>query len=93
MAVIVEDWLWGKNFGRKVDDAYGWWRQKGGEGFSHGPELYPAEQSSEEMYSPDIENIERLLDWLEEIWLDERVQETIDEDSLMRIIESLKELL
>ena len=92
MAVIVEDWLW-----EKVLDE-GWMMRMGGggmggEGFSPGPELYPAEHSSEEMYSLDIENIERLLDWLEEIWLDERVQETIDEDSLMRMIESLKELL
>ena len=96
VAVIVEDWLW-----EKVLDE-GWMMRMGGggmggEGFSPGAELYPAEftaeQSSEEMYSPDIENIERLLEWLEDIWLDESVQETIDEDNFKRMIESLKKLL
>ena len=37
--------------------------------------------------------LEEMLEWLEKVWLDEEVQKLIDEDMLLKFIESLKEEL
>lgn len=47
----------------------------------------PAEQPAE----TEPVDIEQLLKWLDELWLDEEVREAIDADTWLRFIESLKD--
>jgi len=50
----------------------------------------PAEVEQQQPVQAEPLDIEEILNWLEEIWLDPEVQEAIDEAEWLKFIESLK---
>jgi hypothetical protein len=92
LARFCEDWLWQAGWTKNFTCGAG---QDMSQTMAAGFAL--TETSSQSIFAEQqIEKaeplkIEELIDWLEKLWIDEESQNLIDEDVLLKFIESLKE--
>ena len=94
LAVFCEDWLWQAGWTKTFTCGAG---QDTGQammaGFAPAEAPYPFVSAEHQVEKAEPLKIEQMIKWLEELWLDEEVQKLIDEDMLLKFIESLKEEL
>ena len=94
LAILCEDWLWQAGWTKTFTCGAGQgMSQTMTAGFGIAETAYPsilAEQQAEKIEPIEIEQI---IKWLEQLWLDEEVQKLINEDVWLKFIESLKEEL
>jgi hypothetical protein len=95
LAVFCEDWLWQAGW----DKPAGFIMMGQGMGDTMAAGFTVKENSSQLVSSEqEIEKLEpfeikQIIDWLEQLWLDEETQKLIDKDSWLKFIESLKKEL
>jgi alpha-tubulin suppressor-like RCC1 family protein len=95
LAMFCEDWLWQAAWTQPV----GFMMMSQGMGEITAAGFASAETSlqsvSEEQKIEKVEpfEIKKIIDWLEQLWLDEETQKLIDEDTWLKFIESVKEEL
>jgi hypothetical protein len=93
--VFCEGWLWQAGWLKTSPSGMGTMDSGTGESVELAEEVYlSASAEPEQVIQPDTcltaVEIEELLKWLEEIWLDPEVRETIDEEQWLKFIESVK---
>jgi len=93
LALFCDDWLWEAGWNRTMESMM--------MGLGMNQSMSESASLTEVVYSPaEVEqkqseqinqlDIEEMLKWLAEVWLDPEVQETIDEADWLKFIESLK---
>jgi predicted outer membrane repeat protein len=94
LAIFCEDWLWQAGW----DKPAGFMTMGQGMGGAEAAAIAAAEISLQSVSEQQIEKVEpleikQLIDWLEQLCLDEETKKIIDEDTWLKFIESLKEEL
>jgi hypothetical protein len=92
LAVFCEDWLWqaawtqpvgsmmmGQGMGDTLTSQEAVWKAS-----------YPSVAAEAQIEKLEPIEIKQLIDWLEQLWLDEETQKLIDEDTWLKFIESVK---
>jgi len=94
LAVFCEDWLWEpawtRTFGSGIGMGCGIGR---GLGLTEG--LYtasPAKQPQKQPIQLTEADFQEIVNWLEELWLDEEVRKVISEDEWQKFVETVKEM-
>jgi len=93
LAIFCEDWLWQSAWGQP----FGFMMMGEGLGETMFAGFAAPETSlqsvSEEQNIEKLEpiEIEQLIKWLEEVWLEEETQKLIDKDLWLKFIEAVKE--
>jgi len=94
LAVFCEDWLWQagwtKEFTCGADQSMS---QIMAAGFTPAEVSYPSILPEQQVERAEPIKIEELIDWLEQLWLDEEARKLIDENTWLKFIDSLKEEL
>jgi len=62
-------------------------------GFTPAEVSYPSILPEQQVERAEPIKIEELIDWLEQLWLDEEARKLIDENTWLKFIDSLKEEL
>jgi hypothetical protein len=95
LAVFCEDWLWQAGWDQPV--GFMMMGQSIGEegGVLFAPAGTSLQSVSEEQQIEKLEpfEIKQIIDWLEQLWLEEETQRIIDKDIWLKFMESLKEEL
>jgi parallel beta-helix repeat protein len=92
LAVFCEDWLWQAGWTKTFTCGAGQgMSQTMAAGFIPAEVSYPSISPEQQIEKAEPLKVEQLIDWLEELWLDEETKKLIDEDVLIKFIESLKE--
>jgi len=92
--LFCEDWLWQAGWTKEFTCGAGQdMSQTMAAGFTPAEVSYPSISPEQQIERAEPLKIEQLIDWLEQLWLDEETHELIDEYTLLKFIDSLKEEL
>ncbi|MBA7637616.1 hypothetical protein ES703_45262 [subsurface metagenome] len=86
LALFVEDWLWQAGWTKTFTVGC---TQSMGRGFGLMEGLYPSAPAKQQPTQIKPLDIEYIIKWLDEIWLDEEVRKIIDEDAWLKFMESI----
>ena len=88
LALFVKYWLWQAGWTKTFTVGC---TQSMGRGFGLMEGLYPSAPARQQPTQIKPLDIEYIIKWLDEIWLDEEVRKVIDEDKWLKFMELLKE--
>jgi parallel beta-helix repeat protein len=92
LTLFCKDWLWQAGWTKTFTCGAGQdMSQTMAAGFIPVEVSYQSISPEQQVEKTEPLKIEELIDWLEKLWLDEESQNLIDEDVLLKFIESLKE--
>ena len=87
LAVLCGDWLWEESWTKAFAAGAGGEMMRGGGFMASGYELGSASETAE---SDEEVDVEALVSWLVDLWLDDEIQKAFDEKEWFEFVELVK---